>query len=105
MDAKKQALAALAEAESARVELAALNGRLAETCNEIGGLFTQLSSLVEQQPSGLLNKQMQESQASYNLQYVQLQSQMQNENRTYTAVSNVMKTRHDTVKSSIQNIR
>lgn len=50
-------------------------------------------------------KQMQETQMSFNLQYLQLQSQMQNENRSYTAVSNIMKTKHDTVKNSISNVR
>jgi hypothetical protein len=30
---------------------------------------------------------------------------MQNENRQYTMVSNIMKTKHDTVKNSISNIR
>jgi len=50
-------------------------------------------------------KQMQETQMSFNLQYLQLQSQMQHENRSYTAVSNIMKTKHDTVKNSISNIR
>lgn len=49
-------------------------------------------------------QQMQETQMSFNLQYLQLQSQMQNENRSYTAVSNIMKTKHDTVKNSISNI-
>jgi hypothetical protein len=44
-------------------------------------------------------------QMSFNLQYLQLQSQMQHENRSYTAVSNIMKTKHDTVKNSISNIR
>ena len=55
----------------------------------------------------LLNatKSMQETQMSFNLQYLQLQSQMQNENRQYTAVSNIMKTKHETVKNSISNIR
>ena len=50
-------------------------------------------------------KQMQETQMSFNLQYLQLQSQMQSENRSYTAVSNIMKTKHDTVKNSISNVR
>lgn len=50
-------------------------------------------------------KQMQEMQMSFNLQYLQLQSQMQQENRSYTAVSNIMKTKHDTVKNSISNVR
>jgi hypothetical protein len=50
-------------------------------------------------------QEMQEMQMSFNLQYLQLQSKMQNENRSYTAVSNIMKTKHDTVKNSISNIR
>lgn len=33
------------------------------------------------------------------------ESPMQQENRSYTAVSNIMKTKHDTVKNSISNIR
>jgi hypothetical protein len=36
-------------------------------------------------------KEMQETQMSFNLQYLQLQSQMQNENRSYTAISNIMR--------------
>ena len=50
-------------------------------------------------------KELQETQMSFNLQYLQLQSQMQNENRSYTAISNIMKTKHDTVKNSISNVR
>lgn len=50
-------------------------------------------------------KRMEETQMSFNLQYLQLQSQMQHENRSYTAISNIMKTKHDTVKNSISNIR
>lgn len=55
----------------------------------------------------LLNatKQMQETQMSFNMQYLQLQNQMQHENRSYTDVSNIMKTKHDTLKNSISNIR
>jgi len=50
-------------------------------------------------------QQMQETQMSFNLQYLQLQETMQNENRQYTMVSNIMKTKQDTVKNSISNIR
>lgn len=50
-------------------------------------------------------KQMQETQMSFNLQYLQLQSQMQQEDRSYSLISNIMKTKHDTVKNSISNIR
>lgn len=50
-------------------------------------------------------KDMQEMMASFNLQYLQLQERMQAENRSFTTVSNVMKTKHDTAKSSISNVR
>jgi len=50
-------------------------------------------------------QQMQETQMSFNLQYLQLQETMQQENRQYTAVSNILKTKHDTIKNSISNIR
>jgi hypothetical protein len=44
-------------------------------------------------------------QQKFNLQYRQLQDKMQNENQQYTTISNVMKTKHDAAKSSINNIR
>jgi hypothetical protein len=43
-------------------------------------------------------KEMQEMQMSFNLQYLQLQNQIQNENRQFTMVSNIMKVKHDTAK-------
>ena len=49
-------------------------------------------------------ERMQEAQMSFNLQYLQLQSSMQNDNRQFTIVSNIMKTKHDTVKNTISNI-
>ena len=36
---------------------------------------------------------------------LQVQIAMQRENQVFTSVSNVLKTRHDTVKNSISNIR
>ncbi len=50
-------------------------------------------------------KDMQEMMASFNLEYLQLQEKMQGENRSFSTISNVMKTKHDTAKSSITNIR
>ena len=49
-------------------------------------------------------QQMQETQMSFNLQYLQLQNSMQNANRQFTMVSNIMKTKHDTVKNTISNM-
>lgn len=50
-------------------------------------------------------KKMQDVLANVNHQYLQLQTKMQDESRRFTLVSNVMKTKHDTVKNSISNIR
>ena len=44
--------------------------------------------------------------STQNVQLLQLQIQMNHgENRQYTVVGNIMKTKHDTVKNSIGNIR
>jgi len=50
-------------------------------------------------------KEMQEMSQSFNLQYLQLQKDMQQENRQFTLVSNIMKTKHDTVENAIDNVR
>lgn len=42
---------------------------------------------------------------SFDLRYLELQTQMQSENRAFTMISNIMKTKHDTVKNSISNVR
>ena len=50
-------------------------------------------------------REMQEMNQQFNLQYLNLQQDMQQENRKFTAISNVMKTKHDTAKGMIQNVR
>jgi len=42
---------------------------------------------------------------SFSFQYLQLQEKMQRENREIAMISNIMKTKHETVKNSISNIR
>ncbi|HYV49483.1 MAG TPA: hypothetical protein VFA20_31710 [Myxococcaceae bacterium] len=44
-------------------------------------------------------------QAKTSFQMLGLQQQMQQENQVFTTVSNVLKTRHDTVKNTISNVR
>jgi hypothetical protein len=97
-----------------------LNSAIQLVSRTIPGLSpTEATSLAEYALSGMAaaeggggqsalmaaTRSMQETQMSFNLQYLQLQSQMQHENRSYTAISNIMKTKHDTVKNSIGNIR
>ncbi len=43
--------------------------------------------------------------ADQSMQYLELQEQISAENRRYTALSNVLKARHDTAKNAINNIR
>jgi len=42
---------------------------------------------------------------SFNLQFLRLQEQMQRESRVYTALSNIMRVRHEAAKNAIDNIR
>lgn len=73
--------------------------KLADTANKLGRKGKALDALFE-----AIN-QMQEMQMSFNLQYLYLQSQMQHENRSFTMIANIMKTKHETVKNSLPNVR
>jgi hypothetical protein len=42
---------------------------------------------------------------SFNLQYLQLQESLQNESRVFAATSNVMKSRQDTLKAILGNLK
>lgn len=50
-------------------------------------------------------RRMQELNQSFNMQYLQLQQKMQADNREFTTLSNIMKTKHDTAKNAINNVR
>jgi len=47
---------------------------------------------------------MQAEAQAMNLQYLQLQERMQQESREFTALSNVMKVKHDSARAAIANI-
>lgn len=48
---------------------------------------------------------MQRENQMYNLEYLEMQTAVQAENRRYTTVSNLMKARHDTAKAAINNMK
>jgi hypothetical protein len=50
-------------------------------------------------------KSVQEMSQSFNIQYLQLQQNMQQENRQFTMITNIMKNKHDTIENSLNNIR
>jgi len=47
---------------------------------------------------------LQQESQTFNLQYLQLQEAMQRESREFTALSNVLKVKHDSAKAAINNI-
>jgi hypothetical protein len=47
---------------------------------------------------------LQQQSQSFNLEYLQLQESMQRESREFSALSNVMKVKHDSAKAAISNI-
>ncbi len=53
---------------------------------------------------GGIESSLQQSQ-EMNMYYLQIQEQVNAQNRTFSALSNVMKAEHDTVKTAIGNIR
>jgi hypothetical protein len=48
---------------------------------------------------------LQEQSQSFNLQYLALQEEVQQENRRFTTLSNVLKAKHETAKAAIGNVR
>ena len=60
---------------------------------------TSSQSLMDQ------STQLMEMNQDFNLQYLNLQENMQAESRQYTAMSNVSKTKSDTAKNSLSNVK
>ena len=115
--ARTEAIRAMDEAAAKASDLEQLHTKLVESGGQLSKLYSALSQKVaavgklaadpHHTHEHLVQavKDLDAMQMSFNLQYLQLQNAMQNENRSYTAVSNIMKTKHDTVKNSISNIR
>jgi hypothetical protein len=78
-----------------REDLARIDALLSELDVLIGEVTESQRAVMD------VASQMQEAVAKY----LQLQSQMQHENRNFTRISNILKTKHETVKNSINNIR
>jgi hypothetical protein len=94
INTRSEAIRIMNEIDDHIAELNRLEAQMQSHFDQLGELSQKLAA----NPS-------KDEAMSFNLQYLQLQQAMQNENRQYTAVSNIMKTKHDTVKNSISNIR
>jgi hypothetical protein len=69
---------------------------------------TSVLGTAQARPGGFSAQPMQqlaEVQASFNLQYLQLQEKIQQDTRQFNLVSNIMKTKHDAAKNALNNIK
>lgn len=84
-----------------KAELKRYDSWLSLKCKELDNLLKHGEKILKLRdgPGAL------EMQESFNLQYLQLQQNMQQQNLQFTMVSNIMKVKHDTAKSAINNIR
>jgi hypothetical protein len=88
-------------------ELDSLYAKLTQKTQQVSWLAAD----AEKSRSGKMNElfkaihEMSEMQMSFNLQYLMLQNKISQENRQFSLVSNIMRTKHDTAKNSINNIR
>ena len=90
-------------------EYATKVNELAELCARLLQVGQQLSTLMARKgTTGSMMSQMekmQEMNQSFNMQYLNLQQRMQDESRRFSLLSNILKTKHDTAKNSISNLR
>ena len=101
-----KAAEALAQLDAHAKRLQALQVTVAET---MGKHSAQVDELVRKAETGASQSaalaRLRVLGESANSSFLKLQTRMQRENQAFTAVSNVLKTRHDTVKNSIGNIK
>ena len=84
-----------------KAELKRYDSWLSITCKELENLTKHGEKLLKlREGSGAT-----EMQESFNLQYLQLQQNMQQQSRQFTMVSNIMKVKHDTAIAAIRNMR
>ena len=69
---------------------------------DLAALFASSSS---SQDLLTATQQMQEEQMSFDLQYLQLQENMQSDARQYTCLLNITKTRYDAVRGIVANVK
>lgn len=79
-----------------------LGGTGGATNNQLGTGAAQGDAFNQMMAS---TKSMAEFQASFNLQYLQLQEKLQQDTRQFNLVSNIMKTKHDAAKNALNNVR
>ena len=87
-----------------------LDGKMSALYQALSAKVASVSKLAASSGTSSLDlmqatQQMQQMQMSFNLQFLELQEQIQNDSREYTMLSNVLKTRYDTMKGILANIK
>ncbi len=105
----EQALRALEEADDELSSLVAVHGLLLADARRLSKLAIQLSHAIGDAEADVaspkLRQQLQELITNSNLMRLQIGQNIDEESRRFTLLSNIMKTKHDTAKNSISNIR
>ena len=79
------------------------SGSTSGSTSGAGGTASSASSATD--ASITASYKLMEMNQDFNLQYLNLQESMQAESRQYTAMSNVSKTKTDTAKNSLSNVK
>lgn len=117
VSSRLQALRSMDELSGNLAELAKHHSNLEESSRKVQEMYSALvrkigelaaiaaRSRTTDPPLLMSIKQLQEMSQSFNTQYLMLQEKISHENRQYSMLSNIMKSKHDTAKNSINNIR
>jgi len=96
--------------ERLRARMMALDGKMSALYRTLSGKVASVGTLaatpgVSQSALMQVTQQMQQMQMSFNLQYLQLQENMQNDARQYTSLSSILKTKQDAAKAALANMK
>ena len=106
LNASSSSLAKLVHIQQQMIQISEKQAKIySQLTDKVSAISKLVASGASQNQLMQATQNMQEAQMSFNLQYLQLQNSMQNENRQFTMVSNIMKTKNDTAKNSIGNIK
>jgi hypothetical protein len=115
--ARGDSVTAIDEASAQLAQLNESHDRTIKTSEEMLTIYSALSGKINDvcriaentniSPTEIAKRlaDLCEAAESSNLRHLKLRTALESDNRSYTMLSNIMKTKHDTVKNAISNIR
>ncbi len=85
------------------IGLTSVGGGLTMPIGSASGTAVPGTTAAAGDPTGGIDASLQQS-AELSMYYLQVQQEVDAQNRSFTALSNVLKTQHDSAKAAIQNI-